>query len=241
MKKLTTHNSQLTTIPQHIAIIMDGNRRWARQRGLRLLAGHRQVANHVLEPLVEHAAHLGIKYLTLWAFSTENWSRDPVEVGGIMRIFRKSLVTFGRKMHEKGIRILTIGDMSKFDQDIQQSVNELLTRTKNNTRITLIFALNYGGRDEITRAVSKLLKSPRLPKESQLTAKIFSQFLDTAGIPDPDIIVRPGGEKRLSGFMLWQCQYSELYFADWYMPEFTPQKLDEILVDFGERQRRFGK
>ncbi|MEK7166348.1 MAG: undecaprenyl diphosphate synthase family protein, partial [Patescibacteria group bacterium] len=114
MSKLTTHHTPHTTIPQHIAIIMDGNRRWAKARGLSVLAGHQQVADHVLESLVEHAAKRGIKYLTLWAFSTENWRRDPVEVGGIMRIFRKSLVTFGRKMHEKGIRILTIGDLSKF-------------------------------------------------------------------------------------------------------------------------------
>ncbi len=217
-------------IPKHIAIIMDGNRRWAKTHGLPALSGHRYVADNVLEPLVEHAAKLGIKYLTFWAFSTENWRRQPAEVSGIMKIFRHSLVAFGEKMHKKGIKNRMIGDLTKFAPDIQKSVRELIERTKNNTRITVIFALNYGGRDEIRRAVRK-------SKEKN----DFEKYLDTAGIPDPELIVRPGGEQRLSGFLLWQSEYSELYFPDWYMPEFTPEKLDEAIRECQNRQRRFGK
>lgn len=249
-----------TPIPTHIAIIMDGNRRWARQRGLPALAGHEKVANEILEPLIEYAAKRGICYMTFWAFSTENWQRDRGEVAGIMRLFRHVIMKRWQRLHEKGVAVKVIGDILRFPKDIQQALADVVKQTKNNTTITAIFALNYGGRDEIVRAVYKLLKSPKslsqsgsdlggvkgLTLSSQsltplLTEQQFSRYLDTAGIPDPDIIVRPGGEKRLSGFMLWQCQYSELFFADWYMPEFSNDKLDEILADYALRQRRFGK
>lgn len=232
---------------------MDGNRRWAKAKGLPVVAGHKKVADEVLEPLVEHAAKMGVKFLTLWAFSTENWERSPLEVRGIMAIFRRSLKTFGEKMHRKGIRIRAIGDLSRFSGDIQGEVKRLMKLTQDNKRITVVFALNYGGRDEIIRAANKAIsyqlsanrqksdQKTTSAESCQLTAEGFSQYLDTAGIPDPDLIVRPGGEKRLSGFLPWQSVYSEFYFADWMMPEFTPQKLDEILEDFAQRKRRFGK
>lgn len=226
-------------VPTHIAIIMDGNRRWAKKRGLPTLAGHEKVANEVTESLVEHAAKRGVQYITFWAWSTENWERDKHEVQGIMKLFKQVIANRWQRLHEKGVRIRVIGDISKFDREIRESLEKVVEQTKNNTKITAIFALNYGGRDEVIRGISKLLKSPRLPK--QVTEKEFSRHLDTSGIPDPDIIVRPGGEKRLSGFMLWQSEYAELYFADWYMPEFTPDKLDDIIKDFSDRQRRFGK
>ena len=216
-------------IPKHIAIIMDGNRRWAKEHNLPAIEGHRRVATQILEPLIEHAADMGIEYLTLWAWSTENWKRAVDEVGGIMKLLRWGFGVYGERMHKKGMRVKVIGDISKLDKEIQKQLEDLVELTKNNTRITVVFALNYGGRDEIMRAVRKAGKEN------------FTNFLDTSGIPDPDMIIRPGGEKRLSGFLLWQSQYSELYFADWYMPEFTPEKLDEAVEEFARRKRRFGK
>ncbi|KKS41220.1 MAG: Isoprenyl transferase [Candidatus Gottesmanbacteria bacterium GW2011_GWB1_43_11] len=245
---------KMKNIPQHIAIIMDGNRRWARERGLPTLAGHKKVTDEILEPLIEHAADRGVKFITFWAWSTENWQRSSLEVRGIMAIFRQSLKTFGEKMHRKNIRIRIIGELSRFAGDIGREVNRLIDLTKDNKRITVVFALNYGGRDEILRAVKKVIlernevTTPESKKSGfwasqndETTEEEFEKHMDTVGMPDPDIIIRPGGEKRLSGFMLWQSEYSELYFADWYMPEFTPEKLDEILADFQNRQRRFGR
>lgn len=230
-------------VPSHIAIIMDGNRRWARKRGLPPIAGHQRVADQVLEPLVEHAKDLDIRYLTFWAFSTENWAREPAEVKGIMSIFRGAIKKFGLKMHKKGIRIKAIGDLSRFALDIQKEVQYLVNLTQDNTGITVIFALNYGGRDEILRAINKSskLNPPAGGQISNLSEKNLSQILDTAGIPDPELIIRTGGEQRLSGFLLWQSEYSELYFPSFYMPEFTPEKLDEAVREFNLRQRRFGK
>lgn len=216
-------------IPKHIAIIMDGNRRWAKEHNVPAIEGHRRVATKILEPLIEHAADIGIEYLTLWAWSTENWKRAKDEVGGIMKLLQWGFGTYGIRMHKKGMRIKIIGDIAKLDHDIQKQLVDLVELTKNNKKITVIFALNYGGRDEILRAVGKA------------GGKNFSDYLDTAGIPDPDMIIRPGGEKRLSGFLLWQSEYSELFFADWYMPEFTPDKLNEIIEEYSQRQRRFGQ
>jgi undecaprenyl diphosphate synthase len=223
------------TIPQHIAIIMDGNRRWAKAHHMPVLAGHRRVANDVLEPIVERAAKIGIRYLTFWAFSTENWRREPAEVQGIMKIFRSAITAFGEKMHKKGIRIRVIGDLDKFDSDIRDSVGELVEKTKQNTVITVVFALNYGGRDEIIRAMRNIPAGA-----ARISTENFSDYLDTQGIPDPELIIRTGGEQRLSGFLLWQSQYSELYFPAWYMPEFTPARLDEAVGEYARRQRRFG-
>lgn len=231
-------NSQklMTTVPKHIAIIMDGNRRWAREHGLPVIEGHRRVATKILEPLIEHAADVGVEYLTLWAWSTENWKRAQDEVGGIMKLLRWGFDAYGMRMHQKGMRVNVIGDIAKLDLDIQESLRKLIDLTKNNTRITVVFALNYGGRDEIIRAFTKMPDS----RKKTLTSDSLSEYLDTAGMPDPDVIVRPGGEKRLSGFLLWQSQYSELVFTDWYMPEFSPKRLDEVIAEFAHRQRRFG-
>lgn len=236
-----------TKAPTHIAIIMDGNRRWARERGLPVLAGHQRVADEVLEPLVEHAAKRGIKFITFWAFSTENWSRNAGEVEGIMRIFRHVIVKRWQRLHEKGVRVRVIGDISKFALDIRESLEKVVEQTKDNKKITAVFALNYGGRDEIIRAIRKVssvkyqVSSGAGVTLDTLTPDTFGNFLDTAGIPDPDLIIRTGGEQRLSGFLLWQSEYSELYFPDFYMPDFTPEKLDEAIEEFEARQRRFGK
>ena len=222
-------------IPTHIAIIMDGNRRWAKEHGLPVLAGHQKVADEILEPLVEHAAKCGVKYITFWAFSTENWNRDRAEVEGIMRIFKHVISKRWARLHEKGVRIRTIGDLSKFSGDIQDSLHKVIEQTKDNQKITAVFALNYGGRDEMLRAMRAL------PDAKSVTAEEFSNVLDTKGIPDPDLIIRTSGEQRLSGFLPWQSVYSELYFPTWFMPEFTEGRLDEAIAEFGSRKRRFGK
>ncbi len=228
-------------VPKHVAIIMDGNRRWAKERKMPVLEGHRKVANNILEPLIEHAAKVGIQYLTLWAWSTENWKRDSREVSGIMKILRLGFKKFGMRMHKKGIRIRVIGDISQFEKDIRTSIEELVTLTRNNTKITVIFALNYGGRDEMIRAMNTLYKKAKGKRQkANVTEEEFESYLDTRGIPDPELIIRTGGEQRLSGFLLWQSEYSELYFAPWYMPEFTPGRLDDALADFQTRKRRFG-
>lgn len=226
-------------VPQHIAVIMDGNRRWARKRKLPVYAGHDHVANVVLEPLIEHAAKRGIKYMTFWAFSTENWNREKREVTAILRIFRHVIAKRWQRLHEKGVRVKVIGDLSRFPKDIQENLRKVVEDTKYNTKITATFALSYGGRDDVLRAIQKYKENSHSVKK--LSQEEFSALLDTAGTPDPEIVVRPGGEKRLSGFMLWQSEYSELFFKDWYMPEFTPKKLDELLEEFAIRQRRFGR
>ncbi len=225
----------MNNIPQHIAIIMDGNRRWAREHGLPILEGHRRVADKVIEPLIEYAAKRGVKYMTFWAFSTENWQRSAQEVRGIMAIFRHVIKKRWARLHEKGVRVLVIGDLSKFPQDIQKALDDVVGQTKNNTTITAVFALNYGGRDEIVRAIRKLLSN------SELNEETLASLLDTSGIPDPELIIRTGGEQRLSGFLLWQSEYSELYFPTWYMPDFTPERLDEAIDEFGKRKRRLGR
>lgn len=232
-----------TTVPQHIAIIMDGNRRWAREHGLPVLEGHRRVTDVILEPLIECAAKKGVKYMTFWAWSTENWKRDEKEVTGIMKLFKNVISRRLGKLHEKGVRVQVIGDISSFDPMIREGLNNVVEKTKNNTTITVIFALNYGGRDELLRAFKKFAREYPISNTQYLNIeqKQFSNYLDTAGTPDPEIIVRTGGEQRLSGFFLWQSEYSELYFPTWYMPEFTEEKLDEVLLEYASRKRRFGK
>lgn len=221
-------------IPQHVAIIMDGDRRWAREHGLPVLQGHRHVADEILEPLIEYAAKQGVKFMTFWAWSTENWQRDKKEVEGMMRLFRYVIKRRWQRLHKKGVRIRVIGDLTKFPADIKKALEDVVEQTKHNTKITAVFALNYGGRDEIIRAMNKAVSC-------QLNAESFSQFLDTSGIPDPELIIRTGGEQRLSGFLLWQSEYSELYFPAWYMPEFTVDRLDEAIGEFQCRTRRLGK
>lgn len=223
---------------QHIAIIMDGNRRWAKQHKLQALQGHQYVTDKVIEPLVDRCIELKIPFLTLWAFSTENWKRDKNEVEGLLKIFRKAFEKSVQELHKKGVRLNYIGDMSKFPKDIQDNVQKWMDISKQNTKITVTFALNYGGRDEIIRAVNKMASEEtfRLTSEEQ-----FEQYLDTKNIPDPDLLIRPGGEQRLSGYLTWQSVYSELYFTDVLMPDFGPKQLDLAIEEYASRQRRFGK
>lgn len=215
-------------IPQHIAIMMDGNRRWARKNGLVVIAGHAEAADNTVENLIERAGELGVKYLTLWAFSTENWGREKEEVDGLMNLFRKVLLTKVERFIAKGARLRLIGDMSRFAPDIQEGMKRAMEASNKNDKITVTFALNYGGRDEIRRAIEK-------------GGKRFEEYLDTAVMPDPDLIIRTGGEQRTSGFLMWSGAYSELYFTDTLFPDFGAAEFDKAIEEYQTRQRRFGK
>jgi undecaprenyl diphosphate synthase len=228
-------------VPRHIAVVMDGNRRWARERNLPTIEGHRRVADDILEPLIEYAAKQGVRYMTFWAWSTENWKRSESEVSGVMALFRHVIGRKWKRLHEKGVRIKIIGNVAAFPADIAKSIRDVVEQTKDNQTITTVFALNYGGRDEIVRAIEKLRRDADRSGDGMVTPEEFSQYLDTEGIPDPELIVRTGGEQRLSGFLLWQSEYSELYFPSWYMPDFTPEKLDEVIAEYRRRSRRFGR
>jgi len=224
-------------IPTHIAFIMDGNRRWARKNALGLFAGHHKGAERI-ENLVEYGAKRGIRYMTFWAFSTENWSRKRSEVETLMNVFRDMLSgPIFHRMMENGIRVLTIGDISVFPKDIYEKLLEVKKESEKNTRAYAIFGLNYGGRSEILQVVNTLLRESK----KNVTEKEFAAYLFTKDIPDPDFIVRTGGEQRLSGFLPWQGTYSELYFTDTLWPDFNEEQLQIALDEFENRERRFGK
>ncbi|MBN1263431.1 MAG: di-trans,poly-cis-decaprenylcistransferase [Candidatus Pacebacteria bacterium] len=225
-------------IPAHVAIIMDGNRRWAAKHGLGPVDGHCQAAQEAIEPLIKAAIGLGIKYLTLWAWSTENWRRDKIEVNGIMKLFSNGLKDNLERFQKMGVRLNYLGDLSRFSKAISRRVLNLVKKSKENKVITVTFALNYGGRDEILRAVKRLIKTGR--KVSEIDENLFASCLDTAGMPDPDLVIRTGGANRLSGFLPWQAVYSEFYFTPVLMPDFTPGKLKKAIASFQKRERRFG-
>jgi undecaprenyl diphosphate synthase len=216
---------------------MDGNRRWARKNGLTPFKGH-ILGEERIEPLIDYAINLGICYLTFWAFSTENWKRQKSEVEFLLTMFRNDLAKKVDSFHAKNVKLNIIGNLSMFPKDIQEKTNEWMERTKNNTKITANIALSYGGRDEIVRAMKKAYRTPHTAES--ITQETISNFLDTAGQPDPDLLIRTGGEQRLSGFMLWQLEYTELYFTDVLWPEFTPEEFEKALEEFRLRQRRFG-
>lgn len=231
-------------IPNHIGIIMDGNRRWAKAKGLPAIAGHAYAVEHTVEALIERAGEKGVKYLTLWAFSTENWGRAEEEVKGLMNLFRKAIETKAGKFIAKGARLKLIGDMTKFSPDIQEGMKRVIKESEKNNKITVTFALNYGGRDEILRAIARKISNDQCPpitNESKWKIEDFESQLDTAGMPDPDLIIRTGGDYRLSGFLMWQAAYSELYFTETLFPDFVPEKFDEAVEEYQRRQRRFGK
>lgn len=228
---------KLNNTPKHVAFIMDGNRRWARKRGLPIIFGHRKGYKKI-EELVKHAKLLGIKHVTFWAFSTENWNREPKEVEDIMGIFRRVLKKSSlKKLLSENAKFVIFGDLTAFPKDIQENVREVLKDSKNNTGIVVNIALNYGGRAEILRGIQMVIKKGA----KRINEKIFSNYLYSKGQPDPDLIIRTGGEKRLSGYLPWQAVYSELYFTDVYWPDFDAKEFDLALEDFANRSRRFGK
>lgn len=223
---------------KHLAIIMDGNRRWARAKNLDPIKGHEFAAKNVVEPIIEKCVELKIPYVTFWAFSTENWKRDEEELKGLFNIFRFALGSLALKFIKRGAKLRLLGDINKFPKDIADKVFEMMAKSAKNEAITVTFALNYGGRDEILRAVKKIVQE-KIPAD-QITEEVFSSHLDTTGIPDPDFIIRTGGEQRLSGYLPWQSVYAELYFTPILFPDFTPQELQKALNHFFLRDRRFG-
>lgn len=223
---------------QHIAIIMDGNRRWAKAKGLPATSGHHFAAENAIEPLIEEAARLKIPFITFWAFSTENWKRDKSELDELFKIFRMALNKLALRFIARGAKLRILGDLNRFPDDIAKQCLDFINKTKKNDAITVSFALNYGGRDEILRAIKKIV-TDKIPVE-KINEEFFSSCLDTAGIPDPDLIVRTGGDKRISGYLPWQSVYSELYFTDTLFPDFNVAKFNEALDDYSKRDRRFG-
>lgn len=225
-------------IPQHVAFIMDGNRRWAKDRGLPTLAGHTEGYKN-LEKIVDHSKERGIRHVTFWAFSTENWNREKKEVSYILNLLKTQLQGNSvKRMIDGGGKITILGDLSRFNTDMQKDLRGVEERSGHNSGIYINIGLNYGGRAEILNAVNMIVKEN--PKE-EITEEEFSKHLYTTDQPDPDLIIRTGGEQRLSGFLPWQGVYSELYFSDKYWPDFNEKELDKAIEVFSSRDRRFGK
>ncbi len=234
-------NMEHMIIPEHVALILDGNGRWAKRRGLPRTMGHKEGCVTV-EKTVEIAARMGIKYLTVYGFSTENWKRSMEEVGALMQLFRYYMVRLLKIAKAHNVRVKMIGERSRFDRDIVEGINRLEEETKNNTGMTFIIAVNYGGRDEIVRAVRKLaadVETGRLVKED-ITEEVMESYLDTAGIPDPDLLIRTSGELRLSNYLLWQLAYTEIYVTDCLWPDFNKEELEKAIAAYNKRDRRFG-
>jgi len=231
----------LNNIPKHIAIIMDGNGRWAKQRNLPRSFGHKAGVETIRE-IVKECNKLNIKYLTLYAFSTENWKRPPDEVNALMKLLVEYLKNEFEELHSNNVIINSIGDISMLPLICQKELKSAYEKTKNNTGLTLNLALNYGGRDEITKAVVAIAEDVKKNKLSSdnINEDIISKYMYTSGMPDPDIIIRPSGEQRLSNFLLWQCAYSEFWYADINWPDFKAKDLHKAIADCQKRERRFG-
>jgi undecaprenyl diphosphate synthase len=229
-------------LPRHVAIIMDGNGRWAQQRGLTRLEGHKRGKDSV-RAVVETSRRLGIPYLSLYAFSTENWSRPRAEVRGLMALLRRYLRTELSRMMENEIRLVAVGDVGRLPAPVQKELHANIEATKNNTGMTVVLAVSYGSREEIARAaraVARDAAAGRLDPES-IDEDSFSGYLQTADIPDPDLLIRTSGEMRVSNFFLWQIAYSEIYVTETLWPDFREQELLEALAHFQRRERRFGR
>ena len=227
-------------VPNHIAIILDGNGRWAKKRGMPRSFGHVKGCEN-LEDICEVAKELGVKYLTVYAFSTENWKRSKEEVDGLMNLFLNYLKKCIKISHKNIMRVKVIGDITAFDSDIQESIEKLEDFSKDFTDLHFQIALNYGSRDEITRAVNRMLEDQKAGKlETPVSEDTISGYLDTAGLPDPDLMIRTSGELRLSNYLLWQLAYSEFYFTDVPWPDFKKEELVKAIEKYNERDRRYG-
>lgn len=227
-------------VPNHIAIILDGNGRWAKSKGMPRNYGHVKGCEN-LEDICEVAKELGVKYLTVYAFSTENWKRSKEEVEGLMKLFRNYLKKCIKISKKNNMKVKIIGDPSAFDEDIQQSIRELEEFSQDFDDLHFQIALNYGSRDEITRAVNRMLEDQKKGVlTGEVTEETISSYLDTAGIPDPDLLIRTSGELRLSNYLLWQLAYTEFYFTDVPWPDFKKKELVKAIEKYNERDRRYG-
>lgn len=224
-------------VPQHIAIIMDGNGRWAKARGLPRLAGHRAGTEN-LRTIIKAGVDFGIQYLTFYAFSTENWSRPKSEVEGLMKIMADVFDREAAELHKEGARLIHIGHLDGLPPVLQDKVRNAVEMTSGNTRINIVLAFNYGGRDEIVHAIKRMLRDNVKP--DKVDQDLVSEYLFTAGIPDPDLVIRTSGEQRTSNFLTWQTVYSEWYFPKVYWPDFNKEELAKAIVEFNNRDRRFG-
>lgn len=229
-------------VPQHIAIILDGNGRWAKAKGMPRNYGHAQGSKNV-EKICEEAWRMGIKYLTVYAFSTENWSRPENEVAALMKLLRNYMKTCLKTAVKNDMKIRVIGDIEPLDDDIKSRIRELEAATTDNGGLNFTIALNYGSRDELTRAAQKMAKdcAEGKIKAEEIDESVFETYLDTHGIPDPDMMIRTSGEQRLSNYLLWQLAYSEFYFTDVPWPDFTKEELVKAIEEYNHRHRRFGK
>lgn len=228
-------------LPTHIAIIMDGNRRWAKSQGKPAGFGHKAGAK-TIENIVRYANKIGLKYITVYAFSTENWKRSEDEVSGLMLLLQNYLSDYAKRANTENIKIKVLGDITKFPEGTQKSINECIEKTKNNTGVTFSIALNYGGRAEIIQAIQNIAKDLKKGqiKENEITEQLINEYLYTKDMPDPDLIIRTSGEQRLSGFLAWQSTYSELYFIQKNWPDFTEEDLDKAIEEYNRRTRKFG-
>ena len=227
-------------IPKHVALILDGNGRWAKRRGLPRTMGHKEGCVTV-EKTVETAARLGIEYLTVYGFSTENWKRSAEEVGALMQLFRYYMVRLLKIASANNVRVRMIGDRRRFDKDIIEGINRLESETKGNTGLTFVIAVNYGGRDEITRAVRRLAEDCAAGRlKAEVTEATVASYLDTADMPDPDLLIRTSGELRLSNYLLWQLAYTEIFVTDCLWPDFNQEELEKAILAYNKRERRFG-
>lgn len=229
-------------LPAHIAFIMDGNRRWAQKSSYGLTEGHRHGADNVMD-IIRAAKELGIKVLTLYVFSTENWNRPQNEVQALMWLFESYIRSQIDEMKRMGMLFDTIGDLSKLPAGVNEAISEAKEATQNCSEITVIFAMNYGARDEMRRAIQTMCKDISAAHLSldEITEEKISAYLDTKAYPDPDLLIRTGGEKRISNFLLWQASYSELYITNTYWPDFTPKHLLEAIREYQIRERRMGQ
>lgn len=232
----------INRIPEHIAIIMDGNGRWAKERGMQRLFGH-QNAVEAVRAATEACAELGVKYLTLYAFSTENWNRPALEVAGLMTLFSKVLSEEVKVLNKNNIRLATIGDTKSMPKANYDQLMKSIEETKHNTGMTLVIALSYSGRWDITQAMKNMAHDVSEGKldPAAVTQELVGSYLSTAGMPDPELLIRTSGEERISNFLLWQLAYSEMYFTPKYWPDFRKDDLYEAVINYQRRERRFGK
>jgi len=231
----------MSTLPRHVAIIIDGNGRWAKRRLMPRTAGH-QAGVKAVRKTVEHCATLGVEVLTLFAFSSENWRRPAEEVSLLMRLFDRALAQEAERLHDNGIRLRIIGDRSAFSSSLQERIAETERLTEHNRRMTLLIAANYGGRWDITQAARVVAEKVdrREITPAQIDESLLASHLSFAGLPEPDLFIRTGGELRISNFLLWQLAYTELYFSDVLWPDFDEKELGRALAEYARRERRFG-